>query len=182
MPTVSYPGIQGAFSHQAALNLFPDGILYAFEDWEKAALAVFNGECDYGVFPLSNTLAGDVPFTYALLEKYKLKTIKEYALPIRQHLLSVAETTLSDIRFIHSHSHAIGQCQPYLEAHPNWEIILSPSTAISAQWVARQGDKAYAAIASLEAAQAYGLTLLQKDIHSGHNETCFGVVVREGFL
>jgi Prephenate dehydratase len=179
MPVVSYPGMEGAFTHQAACALFPEAELVSFEDWEAAAEAVASGNCDFAVFPLDNTLAGIVPLTQRLLLKYHLKIVREYPLTIRQHLLGVKGANLHDIRHVHSHSHAISQCRPFLNTHPDWQLIFSDSTAVSAAWVADKKDKAYAAIASEQAAEAYNLQVLKQDIHSGRNETLFGVLQKE---
>lgn len=182
MPCVSYPGAPGAFSHQAALAAFPAGFtLLPFESWEDAARAIVDGQCLKGVFPIDNSLAGEVPLTRELLSRYALRVVAEQSLPIRQHLLGLPGAALENIRSITSHPHAIKQCEDFLAAHPAIRVFPSQSTALSARLVAQSGDLTLAAIGALAARDAYGLCILKQNIQSSDdNFTRFVIVEKEG--
>lgn len=169
---ISYPGVVGSFSQQAAQSFFGDsGEYLGFSSWEEAAQAVLEKKVDYGVFPIENSSAGIVPLTYEFLDKYPLHIVGERRLKVVHHLLGLPKGTLSGIQEIHSHPQAIAQCHNFLSAHPDYRLMPSQNTAVSAQYVARTGNPALAAIASRQAAKEYGLTILQENIHSNHTNT-----------
>jgi len=87
--------------------------------------------------------------------------------------------TLSDIKTVESHVHAIGQCRKAIRKL-GVKPIVAADTAGSAREIAAAGDKSRAAIASRLAAEIYGLTILQEDIEDeAHNTTRFIVLARD---
>ncbi|MBQ2700058.1 MAG: bifunctional chorismate mutase/prephenate dehydratase [Clostridia bacterium] len=181
MLRITYPGTQGSFSQQAAKAFFGEEAAYLGQDsWEEAALMVQMGEADYGVFPVENSSAGSVPLSFDLMTRYGLYIQDEKLVKIRHHLLGVKGANLAEICQVHSHPQAIAQCDDYLAAHPNWRLTPSSNTAVSARQVAQGGDRSQAAIASLEAAEAFGLQVLAEDIQSSQlNATRFACVGRD---
>ena len=68
MPRIAFQGERGAFSEEAAQNLFP----YAIEavpchSFEGLFSAVDEGRADFALAPLENSLAGHVTRSYDLL-------------------------------------------------------------------------------------------------------------------
>lgn len=178
MPQViAYPGTAGSFSHAAARQVFPQAQCVGYATFPEAARACMEGQADYVLLPVENSFAGAVLPTYSLLEKLPLHIVGETLKLVTQNLLVVPGARLSDIRVIASHPQAIAQCDDFLQGLPGVQIVPSANTAISARDVARKGDPAYAAIASVEAADEYGLEVLCRNIQtSKHNTTRFFIL------
>ena len=177
---VAYPGVTGSFSMGAAAAAFPEAEYLPCESFEAAARAAAQGRADYALLPVENSFAGAVIPTYALLEKQPLFIVGEIKRSIRHQLLGLPGASLAGIRRISSHPQAIAQCDVFLAGLRGVEIVPSANTAISAKAVAEGGDLTAAAIASREAAAAFGLTVLRGDIQtSGRNTTRFFIVSRD---
>jgi prephenate dehydratase len=78
-------------------------------------------------------------------------------------LLCKPEATISDIKFVRSHSQAIGQCQKIINKK-KFQAIISADTAGSAKDLSEGNDKSVAAIASDLSAKIYKLKILEKNI------------------
>ena len=176
-PVIAYPGTAGSFSCAAAQGAFPEGECVGYPAFEDAAQAVLGGKADYALLPVENSSAGAVIQTYSLLEKLPLHIVGEVMKPVRHQLLGVPGATLDDIRQIDSHPQAIAQCDEFLQRMRNARIVPSNNTAISAREVAQSGDVTRAAIASLEAAQEYGLTVLAENIQTSNTNTTRFVIL-----
>jgi chorismate mutase/prephenate dehydratase len=203
---VAYQGVPGAFGHQAALQYIgerlrpddcedrrehgregaaeahggeSDGTLpcRTFEDVVKAVLS---GEATCGVLPLENSSAGGISDVYDLLGAHGCAIVGEVMTPVAHCLLGVPGAKLSDIQMVYSHEQGFLQCRAYLTGHADWRQTPYFNTAISAQYVAEQGDPHNAAIASRLAAACYGLDVLAEDIHTQANNATRFVVVAIG--
>jgi len=168
---IAYPGTAGSFSHGAAQAAFPGSVCVGYDTFPEAAQAVVDGLADYALLPVENSFAGAVLPTYSLLEKLPLHIVGETMKAVRHQLLGVPGASLSDIRTIASHPQAIAQCDEFLQTLPGVQIVPSGNTAISAREVAEQGDPSRAAIASVEAAKEYGLTVLAENIQTSATNT-----------
>ena len=176
-PVIAYPGTAGSFSYAAARAAFPEGDCVGYATFPEAAQAVLNSQADYALLPVENSSAGAVIQTYSLLEKLPLHIVGEVMKPVRHQLLGVPGATLDDIRQIDSHPQAIAQCDEFLQRMRDARIVPSNNTAISAREVAQSGDVTRAAIASLEAAQEYGLTVLAENIQTSTTNTTRFVIL-----
>lgn len=168
---IAYPGTAGSFSHGAARAAFPAGECVGYATFPEAAQAVLDGRADYALLPVENSFAGAVLPTYSLLEKLSLHIVGETMKVVRHQLLGVPGAVLEDVRVVASHPQAIAQCDEFLQTLPDVQIIPSANTAISAREVAQAGNKSHAAIASREAAEEYGLTVLSENIQTSANNT-----------
>ncbi len=75
------------------------------------------------------------------------------------------------------------QCKEFLKAYPNWDLVASQDTATAVLRVKENNVEEEAAIAGREAAELYGMTLLQKGIEtSPRNFTRFVVISAGEFL
>ncbi|MBR6029014.1 MAG: bifunctional chorismate mutase/prephenate dehydratase [Clostridia bacterium] len=173
---IAYPGIAGSFSYGAARDAFPGAELIGFEAFRDAAEAALR-QADYALLPIENSFAGAVQSTYALLDSMLLHIVGEAARPVRHQLLGLPGATLPGIRRITSHPQALAQCDAFLSALKNVQLLPSPNTAISARQVSESCDPALAAIASTEAAEAYGLQVLAQDIQTARNNTTRFVIL-----
>ena len=71
-PRVICQGAAGAFSHSAALRLFPGQKPIFLPGFRDVFEAVHNGAGDYGVVPVENSDAGSVSEVYDLIMKHRM--------------------------------------------------------------------------------------------------------------
>jgi prephenate dehydratase len=182
---VGFLGPVGTFTEQAMLRE-PD--LAALEAvpyplMTDVLFAVAEGEVDLGVVPVENAIEGTVNATVDTMAfDVDVMIQRELLEPVALHLLTVADTELSDIKQVVSIPVASAQCRTWLrEQLPDVEYVAANSTAEAAETVARAGDRSIAAIANERAAAVYGLQVGGADIedHRG-NQTRFVVVARAG--
>ena len=173
---VAYCGTEGAFAHIASRKLFPDAKHIAFSDFERAYLAVTSGECDACVLPVENSSNGEVGQVTDLLFSGSLYINGMFELAVSQDILVLPGTTAAEIKTVVSHPQALGQCADYIAAH-GYEAKDFSNTALAAKWVAENGDRSVAAIASAEAAELFGLTVLERNINSARNNTTKFVIL-----
>ena len=172
---VAYQGVPGAFSHEACCTFLPDAEPLGRATFAEVIEAVELGEADVGILPRANNSAGLVPEVQDLIDRSGLRVISEHKLAIRIHLLGLAETDLSRVRVAVSHPMALKQCTDNL-AKLGLEQQPASNTAAAAQSLF---DPVNAVLASEAAAEAYGLTVLKRDMHDrDDNETTFVVLGR----
>lgn len=181
---VSYQGVEGAFSHQAALRHFSDRYrevkCLGFKTFEQAAEAVEQSKVDYAVLPIENTTAGSINDTYDLLAGKDLHIVGEEVLHIIHCLMTPGEVKLENIRRILSHPQALAQCSRFLADLPRCKVESYHDTAMAAQKVKEDNDLSQAAIASAYAAEIYDLHIVERHIaNQPENFTRFVVVSRE---
>lgn len=177
--TIAYQGTEGAYASIALRKLFPHQKARSFETWEEVFAAVESGDAACGVVPFENSYTGEVGEVLDLLYRHDIYIREIYDLPIRHYLLGIPGASISEIKQVYSHSQALSQCREFLEPY-RFEQIPYLNTALAAEYVAKEGDKSKAAIASEETAELYGLQVLKKNINtSNENTTRFIVVSRE---
>lgn len=164
---VAFQGEVGAYSEEAALAVYAGARAVPMPTMEAVFDAVDCGAVDRGVVPIENTLFGSVHVNYDLLRGRRVQIVGELQLRIRHHLLVVPGTRLEDVRTVHSHPQALGQCQEFLRRTlPHAEATPAYDTAGAAKMVAACGTQDRAAIAARRAAQEYRLAILASDIES----------------
>ncbi len=176
MKTIAVQGGSGSYQSMAATRLLPDATQIETETFADSCARVQSGEVDCAVLPLENTTAGTVDAVYDLLLQNELYITASISLPIVHCLMALPGTLMTDIRTVHSHPQALLQCADTIREH-GWQEVASLNTAYAAREVAMAGDRALAAIGSLEAARAYGLEVLTDRIsNSESNQTRFVLV------
>ncbi len=182
---VGFLGPFGTFTEQAVRSQsdLGSGELVAFRSVPDVLDAVDNGDVDFGVVPIENSIEGTVNFTQdALSFDYNLLIQRELVLDIEHCLMAMPGTSLADITTVLSIPVATAQCHRYLrEQVGHAEVQAANSTADAAKTVANHGVAGVAAIAPKNAATLYGLNILATDIadHAG-NQTRFVVVGKSG--
>ncbi len=175
---VAYCGTEGAFAHIATIKLFPTARKVAYGDFESAYKAVVDGECDAAVLPVENSYNGEVGQVTDLMFSGSLYVNALTELAVSQDLLALRGAKISDIKCVLSHPQALGQCADYIREH-KFEQQEYTNTALAAKYVAENGEKSLAAIASAEAANIFGLDVLEKNINASRsNTTRFAVFSR----
>ena len=167
---VAYSGTAGAFAHIAACRLFPSATKLAYPDFAAAYAAVEAGVCDAVVLPTENSYNGEVGQVTDLMFSGNLYVNAVTELAVTQDLLAVPGATLSDIKTVVSHPQALGQCAEFIR-EKGLATQEYTNTALAARYVAEKGDKSVAAIASAEAAELFGLEILEKNLNASRNNT-----------
>ena len=176
---IAFQGEPGAFSHAAAHALFPADEALPCVTFEDTIAAVQNGDADYGVVPVENSLYGRITDIYHLLPQSGLFINGEHFLRVEMNLLGLPGTRLEDIRSVQSLSVALGQCRKFISQH-KLKTINGVDTAGSAREVAQRGDRTVGAIASRLAAEVYGLEVIAGNIEdAAHNTTRFLAISRK---
>ena len=160
---IGFQGEKGAYSHIAALEIFPNAEVKACPTFEEAfRLANENSEYKI-VIPIENSLAGRVADIHYLIQKYKLQIHKEHFLEVSHNLLGIKGSKIKDIKTVRSHSQAIGQCQKIIFNNKLTPIIAA-DTAGSAKFISEKNNKTESAIASRLSAEIYNLEILKSGI------------------
>ena len=89
-----------------------------------------DGKADVGVVPVENTTAGTVSAVYDLLLDYDLSVNRSYIKKISHCLAAVPGATMSDIKSVCSHPHALPQCSAFISEH-GFTAIEMANTAIA---------------------------------------------------
>jgi prephenate dehydratase len=176
---IAYQGVAGAYSHLACKRVFPEHFAFACEDFQTAILMVEQGNAAYAMIPLENSTAGRVEEIYRLLPKTHLQIVTEHFEPVNHCLLALPGVELGDIKTVSSHPQALAQCFHHL-ADLNIKAIAAVDTALSAKdLAASDSDKTHAAIASVLAADLYGLNVIAEDFQDvAGNTTRFIVLAK----
>src|SRR3984885_13037476 len=147
---VSIQGYEGSFHQVAAQQFFGKevGIVTCATFREVVRVASSKQESEGGVMAIENSIAGSILPNYNLLQQSNLRVVGEIYLQISQNLLVNPGVKLEDIREVHSHQMALLQCIDFLEKHPNWKLVETEDTALSAKHLQQHRNKHTAAIAS----------------------------------
>src|SRR6478736_3350090 len=135
---IAFQGEFGANSDMACRDHFPDLSPLPCATFEDAFMAVDTGDADLAMIPIENTLAGRVADIHRLLPESRLHIIGEYFLPIHFQLMVLPEARLEDIKSVHSHIHALGQCRKIIRRH-RWKPVVAGDTAGAARQIAEEG-------------------------------------------
>lgn len=178
---VVYQGVEGAYSHAAMKQFFGDQVSnFHVEKWRDAMEAIAEGIAEYAVLPIENSTAGIVSEIYDLLVEFDNYIVGEQIISCNHALLGLQGTQLSDIKTVYSHPQALMQCSRFLNEHREWVQRSFDNTAMSAEKVLNDQDGSQAAIASVYAAQHYGLDVLQENINNSNtNSTRFIIVTNQ---
>lgn len=175
---VVYQGVEGAYSHRAALQFFgQEEELYHVVHFEDAMKEVIEGRADYAVLPIENSSAGAVIDNYDLLIQYPNYIVAEVFVGIDHALLGLPGAKLSDVRTVFSHPQALMQCSSFLNQERNWKQVSLENTAVSARKVLEDRDVSQAAVASEIAGKIYGLSVLKPSIQNSRNNTTRFIVL-----
>jgi prephenate dehydratase len=176
---IAYQGEPGANSHIVCNRYYPDWEPVPCASFEDVFAAVEGGDAELAMIPIDNSIAGRVADIHHFLPDSGLHIIGEHFLRIQFALMALPGATLDEIRTVHSHVHALGQCRKVIREH-GLRPIISGDTAGAAREVAESGDRTQAAISPPLAAETYGLEVLVPDVEDEeHNTTRFVVLSRE---
>jgi len=182
--TVAYQGTDGSYSKMAAEKHFgPRGVALTTTGHDSFAdilQAVRRGEADYAMLPIENTTAGSINEAYDLLAHTDLHVVGEEVLRVRHCLVALPGTRRDAIRRVYSHPQGLAQCADFIRGLGDCTAEAFTDTAMAVIKVRDDDDGSQAAIASEQAAELYGLDIVERDIaDQKHNYTRFMVISRE---
>lgn len=176
---VAFQGNPGSYGEIAALNALPQvRETLDYPTFHEVARAVENGEADYGVLPVENSLMGAIHQSIDLLTETELHVTGEVVVRVSHCLMALPGVEMADIRKVGSQQPALDQCTHLIREH-GWQPLAKHDTAGSAKDLAERGARDEAAIASRRAAELYGLNILQTGVEDEpFNFTRFMVLSR----
>lgn len=173
---ISFQGVEGAYSHLAVQEFFPNAEAVPCKTFELAIAAAESGDVDYAMIPIENSAAGRVADIHRLLPKSDLHINFEHFQKVEHKLLIHPETEQAQIKKIISHEQALAQCSDKIQ-HLDYDILIGADTAGSAKYISEQKILDTAAIASSLAAKIYGLKTIDESFaNSSNNITRFYVM------
>nr|GEX47908.1 arogenate dehydratase/prephenate dehydratase 1, chloroplastic [Tanacetum cinerariifolium] len=185
---VAYQGLPGTYSEIAALKAYPmcktvpcDQIESAVELW----LA------DKGVLPIENSVGGSIHRNYDLLLRHRLHIVGEVELVVNHYLLGLPGVRKEELTHVLSDPQALEQCQIMLNKLGVVKVstkdtagvpYLTPSDS-NKESIMLDGIRETGAIASLQAAEIYGLDIVAQTIQDdSDNITRFLILAREPII
>lgn len=180
-PIVAFQGIRGAFSEEAIESTWRGSATsLPTRDFTATAEAVASGAATHALIPIHNTTIGPVTAgCEAIAGLYDIVTVGEITVEIRLALLALAGATLDTMERIYSHPAALAQCNLFFTNHPTISAVEAFDTAGAAFEIASREEEGAGALASVKAAELYGLHVLARDVQDRHdNATRFAIVMR----
>ncbi|WP_071516691.1 prephenate dehydratase [Geitlerinema sp. PCC 9228] len=177
-PSIAYLGPPGTYTEAATLAYAE--YLQQTHGWSsqltpratiaQTLQAAAAQEVAYAVVPVENSIEGGVTVTLDTLWQLEcLQIHKALVLPITHSLISRASER-ERITKVYSHPQALAQCQGWLAKQlPQAELVATPSTSEAV--LHAKEDTLVAAVASIRAAQLYGLPILAQAIND-YPENC----------
>ena len=130
---IAYNGIEGSFSHQVAIIVFPSlQNMSPVPNPRGLEKGLMNGKYDIGLMPLVNSTARAVEPTLDTLIDYRsqLHIFDSFGLLVDQRVGGFCNP--KDVKYVASHPKAISQCRGSLqERFPNYRPIPGEDTALS---------------------------------------------------
>ncbi|MBP3711858.1 MAG: prephenate dehydratase [Bacteroidaceae bacterium] len=179
MKQIAIQGIEGSF-HDIAAHRFFEGeqVELVCCDTFEEMFARLKGEQDMlGLMAIENTIAGSLLHNYELLRESGMTIVGEHKLRIRHSIMCLPDESWEDITEVNSHPVALMQCRQFLSRHPEFKKVETADTAGAAADISREGRHGHAAICHRDAADIYGMKVLQEGIETNkHNFTRFLVL------
>ncbi|MCS7079601.1 MAG: hypothetical protein NZ585_06060 [Chloracidobacterium sp.] len=170
-PRIAFQGEFGAYGEIAAARF---GAPTPYPTFAAVCAATLAREVEFGVLPVRNVIAGDVPEAQALLRSPRLQVLDEFWLPIEHCLLGLPGATVAEATHVLSHWQALRQCAKFFARYLRLRPTTVYDTAGAAKLVQAHGRRNLLAIASRRAAVHYRLSVLAENIADcADNATCF---------
>lgn len=187
---VAFQGIDGSYSHllgrtligspsvsqKLASNVSDKADFVGFPSFKEAVAAVESGNCDLGILPIENTTSGGINDVYDLLLNSRVSVVGEEKFNVKHCLIGLEDVPVSHLQTIHCSQLAVAECGEFLSNIPHCAVQYATDSATALKELRESGDKSRAAIASAEAAEMFGLTVLKRDI-ANHEENFTRYVV-----
>ena len=168
---IAIQGVKGCFHEQAA-RLFYEGRgcsapeIVECAEFDDLYRSLSCGHADAAVMAIENTVSGGLLPNFELLRKYDRKIKGEVFLRIQQNLMALPGQSIEDIREVRTHYMAINQTREFFKDYPWIRLVESEDTAKSAADVAGGSLMGVGAVASVLAADLYGLEIMAESIET----------------
>lgn len=181
MQRAAFLGEMGTFSHKACTQYFGSKVAgVPIPSFRSIFEAVKKGDVDFGVLPLENSLTGSIHENYDLLLEYDMKIVGEITLRIIHYLIGHPGAKIESIERVLSPPMAFQQCRQFLDCHDTWELVPVKDTAGAVKKISESENLTDAAIAGKEAAEIYGMAVIEEGIETNpRNFTRFVVISTE---
>ena len=180
---LAFLGPVGTYGERAAQQLVQlEGlaeVTYVPQAGIRAVIqSLASGDCEAAVVPVENSVEGGVTTCLdALWEHPDLAIARALVLPIRHALLGSGP--LEGISEVLSHPQALAQCAQWLEQNLSTALQLPTSSTAEAARLVR-GSRFRGAIASLEAAEEHGLSVIAYPINDVPGNCTRFLLLRRG--
>lgn len=178
-PRVGYLGPEGTFTEEALLASVEAGSVepVALRTIYDTIVALAQGEVEWAVVPIENSLDGSVSVTLDLLatEDGGLEIVGEALLSVRHSLIACDDVGLEEIETVLTHPQVPGQCERFLRGElGHARVLAASSTAEAVRLVCAGARREQAALGTVLAAEIYGGTVIRRDVQDrDDNETRF---------
>lgn len=171
MKSIAVQGVKGCFHEQAARMFyekqgFATPEIVECSTFEDLYRSMELGKADAAVMAIENTVSGGLLPNFELLRKYDRRIKGEIFLRIQQNLMALPGQSLKDIKEVRTHYMAINQTREFFKGCPWIRLVESEDTAKSAAEVSLNGLAGVGAVASVLAADLYGLEILAESIET----------------
>tara|TARA_B100000579_G_scaffold338232_1_gene289363 strand:- start:88 stop:915 length:828 start_codon:yes stop_codon:yes gene_type:complete len=161
---ILFQGSLGAYSHLAALKVYPDAEIVPCKTFDECFSIANEDDKIRIIIPESNRITGNIGVEY-LIFKYRLNIYAEHFHSIQHHLLGLPGAKLKDIKNVFSHAQALSQSSLFIKKNNLIENVRA-DTAGSAKYVSDNKNKSEAAIASELSAKIYNLDIIKSNIEN----------------
>lgn len=179
MKRVAIQGIKGSFHDIASHRFFAgeDIELICCDTFEEVFQHLHDDKDTVALVAIENTIAGSLLHNYELLRDSGMTIVGEHKLRISHSIMCLPEDAWDDISEVNSHPVALMQCRDFLSHHPGMKVVEVADTAGAAADISRKTLRGHAAICHRDAADIYGMKVLQEGIETNkHNFTRFLVL------
>jgi chorismate mutase/prephenate dehydratase len=182
-----YQGQGGSYSALAAAHLLAhrttaECTVTGYYSFQDVGRALINGEIDYALLPVENSIGGSIADVNQLICNHPLHIVDEEIWPV-EHVLAVPPgTLLENLKAIRSHPAALTQCESFLSGleevrREPWSDTAAAAESLREGAARERGDTG--AICSEEAANMYGLEVIARSLADRElNETRFVLLAR----
>ena len=166
---ILFQGSLGAYSHLAALEIYPDAEIIPCKTFDECFSRAQQDEQLKIIIPESNKTTGNIGIEY-LIFKYRLNIYAEHFQKIEHNLLGKPGAKITDIKNVLSHQQGLFQCSDYIKKNNLIENIRT-DTAGSAKFISKNNRISDAAIASKLSAKIYKLDVVASNIENEKGNT-----------
>ena len=176
---VCFLGPEGSYSHRAMTGMFGDiqgigknTITEVFEEVEEKS--------SYGIVPVENTTHGTITETIEELARKNVFIVNEIVIDIEHCLVAGKGTKESEIRTVYVQPNIRNQCRKFLNAISGKGVKLVESSSSSEKCRSlKQGE---AVIAGRQAAELYGLRIIERGINDFSNNRTRFLAIHDSML
>ena len=163
---IGYQGFKNCYSYQVS-NKYLHGVNpTGYKSFELLFESLKNGELDYAVIPVENSIGGCIFINYDFFYKYNIKIHCEFHHEINHTLYSIGD--LDEVKKVYSHPQALEQCKENirklnLEKEEFWDTVGALS------YINELNDKSCAAIGPPSLGDKFNLNSLKVNFNDQSN-------------